>query len=109
MEVAAHAVAAVALLGLRSGFQYYLVPIIALPSTAGGGKHSRIVPCLASGAGVVLEVERASAGELVQALQRLLAPEGAPARAARRIREAYAPLDGAQAVAGLLAQRASGR
>ena len=29
------------------------VPIIALPSTAGGGKHSRIVPCLASGAGVV--------------------------------------------------------
>jgi len=30
VEVAAHAVAAVALLGLGSGFQYYLVPIIAL-------------------------------------------------------------------------------
>src|SRR5687767_8528968 len=29
VEVAAHAVAAVALLGLGSGFQYYLVPIIA--------------------------------------------------------------------------------
>jgi 4-hydroxybutyrate CoA-transferase len=28
-------------------------PIIALPSTAGGGKHSRIVPFLAEGAGVV--------------------------------------------------------
>lgn len=28
-------------------------PIIAMPSTAGGGKHSRIVPCLALGAGVV--------------------------------------------------------
>src|SRR6185369_5783626 len=30
VEVAAHGVAAVALLGLGSGFQYYLVPIIAL-------------------------------------------------------------------------------
>ncbi len=29
------------------------VPIIALPATAGGGRHSRIVPCLAEGAGVV--------------------------------------------------------
>ncbi|MFO0682390.1 MAG: serine/threonine-protein kinase [Sandaracinus sp.] len=31
VEVSAHAIAAVSLLGLRSGFQYYLVPIIALP------------------------------------------------------------------------------
>lgn len=31
IEVSAHAVAAVSLLGLESGFQYYLVPIIALP------------------------------------------------------------------------------
>jgi hypothetical protein len=55
VEVSAHAVAAVALLGLGSGFQYYLVPIIALtlfndlvkPRTAIIGSASIVVLFLA--------------------------------------------------------------